>query len=92
MTDIFAARTTSYDGSPSGANEIQSAVGSTKITFASRGPRATLRLFSRTGTADYVETHASVGSVRYIADLGASDDFYFTAEIPSGGSCDLSWV
>ena len=92
MAAIFTAgRTTDFDGS----GAADTATGPIVVTFKSNAlavGKPLLRLFSRSGTAGYVETHKTSESGRFIANLASGDDYYFTVNIPTGATADLDVV
>ena len=94
MTDIFTNRTSDYDGSPAGLNEVQVASGSVLVTLSgtlgTTKRQPVLTMYSRSGAVDYAPTYQQRGFGRKILDIALTDDYYFiVSSIESDASVDL---
>ena len=94
MTMVLTDRTTSYDGSPSGVNNVYTATGPIVITFSKSGTGyANCQVWSRSDTAGYVETMNTDKTGRYRIELVSGDQFYISANITStAGNVNVSYV
>lgn len=93
MTDLFAGRSTDYDGS----GAVQVATGPIITTLSgdlgAKQRHPVLNLYSRSDSADYVMTHQQVQLGREQVQLAPGDEFYFTVTaVEPDASIDLSFA
>ena len=94
MTMVLTNRTTNYDGSPAGENDVYVATGPIVVTFSKNSSLTPyVDVYSRSDTADFVFTARFKDAGRFIVNLVAGDDFYFTIPVNvSPDTIDLAYV
>lgn len=98
MTDLFTNRTSDYDGSPTGDDDVQTATGSVIVsltgTLGDDDAIPVLVVYSRTPSAvDYDKTYVQQGLGRQAIDLANGDQYYCKVfNVNANMSLDLSVV
>ena len=95
MSDVITNRTTDYDGSPAGDNDILTANGAVVVTFSgttgARGRQPVATIYSRSDSADYVSTHTMTAFGRIRINTDSGDELYATVNgVESDASIDLA--